>query len=70
MTNTNRTKANECYTCVHKRNVPGDCHIQRVKPDMNMEGNPHGIRRGWFMYPFLFDPCWKETECKNYEEKQ
>jgi hypothetical protein len=29
-------------------------------------GNPHGKRMGWFLYPFLFDPVWKEVGCPNY----
>jgi len=65
-----RNKMNECYSCEHKRNVPGDAHIQCVKPDMGMSGNPHGIANGWFLYPWVFDPCWKEKDCNNYEEKK
>lgn len=58
---------NECYHCAHKRNVPGNAHIQCVKPDAEMTGNKHGIRNGWFMYPLLFDPVWKEEPCQNFE---
>ena len=57
----------ECWKCAHKRVVPGNCHIQCVKPDHNMTGNDHGIRRGWFMYPLLFDPVWKTKLCSNFE---
>lgn len=63
-----RTMMNECYTCKHKENVPGNCHIKCVKPDANMTGNEHGIKEGWFMYPLLFDPVWKTKECDNYSE--
>ncbi|MFA5759342.1 MAG: hypothetical protein WC942_08325 [Clostridia bacterium] len=38
----------ECYSCKHMRTVPGDCHIQCVKPDRRMTGEPHGIIQGWF----------------------
>ncbi len=62
-----RTKHNECYTCVHRRNVPGDAHIGCAKPDMTMTGHPHGIKNGWFLYPLLFDPVWKAADCQNYE---
>jgi len=49
------------------RTVPGDCHIQCVKPDRRMTGEPHGIIQGWFYYPFLFDPIWKTKQCDNFE---
>ena len=59
--------ANNCYECKNKRNVPGNCHIQCVKPDPKMTGNEHGIRSGWFMYPMLFDPVWATKKCVNFE---
>ena len=58
----------ECYQCSNKRDVPGNCHIMCVKPDPNMTGSSHGIRMGWFFYPFLFDPVWKNKKCNNFEE--
>ena len=60
---------NECWDCVNKREVPGNAHIRCVKPDAEMSGNEHGIKNGWFMYPLLFDPTWKEKLCNNYESK-
>lgn len=65
---TERNKMNECYSCTHKREVAGNTHILCAKPDSSMEGNPHGVKSGWFVYPILFDPCWKAKECKNFEE--
>ena len=65
-----RNKMNECYHCKHRRNVPGNAHIQCVKPDADVRGNPHGIANGWFFYPFLYDPSWKETMCNNYESHE
>jgi len=64
-----RNMMNECYSCEHKRSIPGDCHIQCANPDRNMKGNTHGIANGWFMYPFNFDPTWKTKDCANYQEK-
>jgi hypothetical protein len=32
-------------------------------------GNPLGIRRGWFNWPFNFDPTWL-VECGGFEVKQ
>lgn len=60
---------NECYSCVHKSEVPGNAHIACDNPDVNMTGNAHGIRRGWFFYPILFDPVWKTKACDNYTPK-
>ena len=65
-----RTLHNECYTCAHKRGVPGNAHIMCVKPDSQMPGHPHGIAKGWFMYPFIFDPTWKLKMCNNFQEKE
>lgn len=63
------TAAN-CYSCVNRRDVPGDCHISCAKPDPTVRGNPVGIRGGWFHYPYNFDPIWIVGECKNYEKKE
>jgi hypothetical protein len=59
----------ECYTCRHARKVSGDCHIACANPDPEMTGNPHGITKGWFHYPVLFDPVWKTKDCNNYDRK-
>jgi len=66
---TKRTITNECHLCKNKRNVPGDCHIKCIKPDKKMTGNEHGIREGWFLYPFNFDPTWKTKMCNNFESE-
>ena len=60
---------NECYYCIHKRSVDGDAHIRCAKPDGQIKGHEHGIRKGWFIYPYLFDPVWKTNMCNNYESK-
>jgi len=60
-------KMNECWYCKHKQKVLGNAHIKCNKPDKNMTGKPHGIRSGWFFYPSLFDPVWKEKKCDNFE---
>ena len=64
-----KTMHNECYSCKHKRKVPGDAHIQCAEPDPNMEGDPYAMQRGWFMYPLIFDPTWKTKMCSNYAAK-
>ena len=60
------TKHNECYKCYHKRNIPANHHIQCINPDENMKGDEHGIKQGWFYYPFCFDPIWKLEKCNNF----
>jgi hypothetical protein len=36
---------------------------------LNIKGNAHGVRRGWFMWPANFDPTWLES-CNGFEEKK
>jgi hypothetical protein len=75
-----------CYQCIHRRNVPGDAHSRCAHPSvdsgggdmmsgimamveamvgnkkvanpLNVRAHEHGVRMGWFMYPFNFDPAW------------
>lgn len=61
--------AEQCYSCKHRRNVPGDTHIMCINPDRTMQGKPHGIAHGWFFYPYLFDPIWRASDCANYRSK-
>jgi hypothetical protein len=35
---------------------------------LNIKGNPHGIRKGWFNYPMNFDPTWLEN-CDGFKER-
>jgi hypothetical protein len=35
---------------------------------LKVKGNPHGIKNGWFQYPFNFDPVWLE-ECEGFTLK-
>jgi len=58
-----------CNKCENKRTIPGDCHISCAIPDPEMKGNEHGIRHGWFYYPFNFDPVWGTRACQNYKER-
>jgi hypothetical protein len=36
---------------------------------LNIKGNAHGMRRGWFMWPANFDPVWLEN-CDGFEPKE
>ncbi len=61
-----KTMLNECHSCNNKRTVPGNCHIRCANPDPKMTGDKHGMEKGWFFYPGLFDPVWKTKMCTNY----
>jgi hypothetical protein len=50
------------------RDIPNDAYIRCVKPDPEMTGHPHGIKKGWFRYPLNFDPVWKTKLCANFEK--
>jgi hypothetical protein len=36
---------------------------------LGITANPHGIRHGWFQWPYNFDPVWLET-CEGFEAKE
>ena len=47
--------------------------VKRVRPihvdvGLNIIGKPHGIKNGWFNWPFNFDPVWLES-CDGFEKK-
>ena len=48
--------------------------VSRVDPvnvdtGLNIVGNPTGIRKGWFNWPFNFDPIWLEN-CDGFTPKK
>lgn len=65
--NEKRNMMDECYSCEHRRTIPGDAHTRCSNPDPEMTGDEHGIKSGWFNYPENFDPVWKTKFCNNYE---
>ena len=36
---------------------------------LTIVGNPHGIRNGWFNWPFNFDPIWLE-KCDGFTKPE
>jgi hypothetical protein len=50
--------APDCYKCVHRRAIPGDCHSNCVNTSAHVTGHSHGIVHGWFWWPINFDPVW------------
>ena len=51
-------KKPNCYKCVHLRTVAGSCHRKCNNPKAKVTGHPLGLKRGWFMHPYNFDPTW------------
>ena len=61
-----------CHGCAYRENVPGDAHSRCVfawpsRASMP-KGHPHGIRNGWYLFPFNYDPVWLEN-CDGFEAK-
>jgi len=48
----------KCYACIHRLEIPGDAHSRCNNIKAKVEGHPHGIRNGWFIWPINFDPTW------------
>jgi len=58
-----------CYQCKHRGTLVGDCHSSCANHGALVVGNPHGIKNGWFVWPFNFDPIWVES-CNGFEHKE
>ena len=63
----------DCHSkCAHPKIEPGDEFLSILGMGgalkrLNISGNPHGIRMGWFAWPINFDPVWLET-CDGFEK--
>lgn len=42
--------------------------INAKSKTLNIKGAPRGIQRGWFNWPWNFDPIWLEN-CDGFEKK-
>ena len=60
--------APDCYKCEHRYNTPGDCHSACKNWKAKVRGAIHGVRNGWFMWPFNFDSVWLES-CDGFKAK-
>jgi hypothetical protein len=58
----------DCYKCVHRLNLPGDCHSRCNNFESNVTAKAHGVRMGWFNWPLNFDPVWLES-CDGFSDK-
>jgi hypothetical protein len=56
-----------CYKCKHRRSIPGDAHSECTNIKATATGNEHGIKMGWFLWPFNFDPVWLKS-CDGFEK--
>ena len=59
----------DCNGCTFARSIPGDCHTRCAFKWFGSEltppkGDPHGIKNGWWRFPFNFDPTWMIGECE------
>lgn len=64
------TDKNKCYECEYRGKVPGDCHSKCTHPEamsLKVKGDEVGIRNGWFMWPYNFDPVWL-IECNGFKK--
>jgi len=57
-----------CYECKWRHDLPGDAHSGCGNNRAHVQGHPHGLRMGWFFWPYNFDPTWLES-CDGFEAK-
>jgi len=57
----------DCYKCKYREEIQGDAHSS-CKLNAKVKADYHGIKNGWFNYPFNFDPLWLE-ECDGFKAK-
>ena len=62
-------KKPDCYKCVHRRAILGDCHSRCNNVKAKVEGDKTGIKNGWFMWPLNFDPTWL-ISCNGFSDKK
>ncbi len=80
----NKKEKPNCYKCKHRGGVSGDTHsccnypgtdtneyggLIPIVNKLNIKGNPHGVKHGWFYWPMNFDPVWLEN-CDGFEQKE
>lgn len=58
-----------CYDCKYRCNVPGDTHSSCSNKVAYVIGDEHGISKGWFLFPFNFDPIWLRY-CDGFQAKE
>lgn len=61
------SKKSDCYKCQFRGSIPGDAHSSCSNRKAYVEGNDYGIRSGWFLWPYNFDPVWLES-CDGFKK--
>jgi hypothetical protein len=64
----------DCHKCKHSQRIPGDCHLDcqeglrqcfarepQEPVTIRVSLNEHGVKNGWAMWPFNFDPIWVDA---------
>ena len=59
----------DCYKCANRRMIPGEAHSSCTAKNARIEGNRQGIIRGWFSWPYNYDPVWLIT-CDSFTPKE
>lgn len=69
----------QCSKCGYRQEIPGDTHISCLfdwgkasYKDRLLHppsGDSHGIMKGWFNFPFNYDPVWMIEECKGFSKE-
>jgi hypothetical protein len=62
-------RAPDCYQCAWRRSIVGDCHSRCLNIHAQVEGHAHGIAKGWFFWPYNFDPVWL-VSCDSFKQNE
>lgn len=59
-----------CYECIHRGDLPGNAHshCNNILGVGVMEANTYGVKMGWFLWPYNFDPVWL-IKCDGFTPK-
>ncbi len=61
--------APNCYNCSHRGTIAGDCHSSCANKEAKVKGKEFGVRKGWFYWPYNFDPLWL-ISCDGFKQKE
>ena len=62
-------KKPDCYKCQHRGDLVGDAHSSCLNREAQVIGSLHGYKKGWFDWPYNYDPLWLEY-CDGFKEKE
>ena len=57
----------DCYKCKYRCKIVENAHSRCLAKKASVKGDDYGIKNGWFMWPFNFDPVWLES-CNQFKE--